>query len=603
MPLIRRWLGNTGRVNPTASGRGRAGATRRRAPARRDESEPGHRRPARVELSDEPRPGRRSRRADQRRDDEIPPWVRKAIFLFFAWAVGLLIAYWVINKLHTIILMLLVALFLSLAMEPPVDALGRRGWRRGNATALVGGVFLLATVGFFAAFGSVAFSQASQLVNNSSHYVHKIVDFLNGNFGTHINPNGLIHNLQSKNGTVQKFARNLAKDAPNVALTIGKGLLEIIVTFVFAFYLTADAPRVRRAICTRLPPRRQEIVLDTWELAVEKTGAYLYSRALQALACIAAVWVFLFVLGIPSSLALAIWVGIVSQFVPAVGTYIALILPALVALVYNPVDAVWVVGYLVAYQQFENYVLGPRIARFTLHIHPALTIGTVFAGALLLGPVGALLALPATAVIQGLISTYTDEQEVIETQLTAEERPARRRRVRLPPFSLRPRKVGRGRAKAGRGASAGGGEHPNASEKATRADPSPKVRKASKTTKTAKAAKAAKPAKTRAGANGSRARRAPGAATTRSKPSKTRTGASRGSSSGKASAARGRTANGRSKKSGTASKWPVAAAAAKRSTNGKVAKKATTSSRSGNGRKARSGGAAGRRRASASGRR
>ena len=374
-------------------------------------------------------------------DQQVPPWLRRAIALFFMWVVGLVVAYWVVQKLRVVILMLAVALFLSLAMEPPVNLLVKRGWPRHGATGLVWGAFLLVTIGFVAAFGSVAFTQTSQLVNNTGHYVRNVVSFVNRDFGTHINANGLIRNLQSRNGAVQRFGRSLERDAPNVALTIGKSLLEIVVTFIFAYYLTADSQKVRRAICSRLPPHRQQIVLDTWELAVEKTGAYLYSRGLQALICTVVVWVFLFLLGIPSSLALAIWVGVVSQFIPTFGTYLALILPALVALLYSPVDAIWVVAFLVGYQQFENYLLGPRIARRTLKIHPALTIGAAFAGVLLLGPVGALLALPFVAVVQALVSTYTDEQEVIETHLTTPDAPRRRRRVRLPRFSLARRRA------------------------------------------------------------------------------------------------------------------------------------------------------------------
>ncbi|HEV2311180.1 MAG TPA: AI-2E family transporter [Acidimicrobiia bacterium] len=373
-------------------------------------------------------------------DQQVPPWLRRAIALFFVWVIGLVLAYWVVTKLRVVILMVAVALFLSLAMEPPVNRLVKRGWPRHGATGLVWGAFLVVTIGFVAAFGSVAFTQTSQLVNNTAHYVRNVVAFVNRDFGTHINANGLIRNLQSPNGAVQKFGRSLAKDAPNVALTIGKSLLEIIVTFIFAYYLTADAQKFRRTICSRLPPRRQQIVLDTWELAVDKTGAYLYSRFLQAIICTAAVWVFLFLLGIPSSFALAVWVGVVSQFIPTFGTYLALVLPALVALLYDPVDALWVIAFLVGYQQFENYILGPRIARRTLKIHPALTIGAAFAGVLLLGPVGALLALPATAVIQALLSTYTDEQEVIETDMTTPDAP-RRRRIRLPRLSFTRRKV------------------------------------------------------------------------------------------------------------------------------------------------------------------
>jgi predicted PurR-regulated permease PerM len=283
----------------------------------------------------------------------------------------------------------------------------------------------------------VAFTQASALVNDTPHYVRNVVQFLNRDFGTHINANSLIHDLQSKNGAVHQFGQDLANSAGDVALTIGTGLLQIVVTFVFALYLTADGPRFRRAILSRLPRQRQEIVLDTWELAFEKTGAYLYSRTIQAAVCTATVWLFFFLLGVPSALALAIWVGVVSQFIPTVGTYIALVLPALVTLVNDPSDTIWVLAFLVGYQQFENYFLGPRIARYTLKIHPALTIGTVFAGALLLGPVGALLALPATAVVQALVSSYTEEQEVIETALTAKPDAKRRRRFRIPAFSLR----------------------------------------------------------------------------------------------------------------------------------------------------------------------
>jgi predicted PurR-regulated permease PerM len=372
-------------------------------------------------------------------DDEIPRWVRRAIALFFAWVVGLLVAYWVLNRIRTIVLMLVVALFLSLAMEPVVNGLVKRGWRRGGATGVVMGVVLIGVIGFVVAFGSVAFTQASQIVDNAPHYVRNIVRFLNDDFGLGIDASSLISDLHSKTGAVHQFGQDLADAAPDVGLAVAEGLFQIIVTFIFAFYLTADGQKFRRALCSRLPQHRQQVVLDTWELAVEKTGAYLYSRTIQAAVCTVVVWLFFFILGIPSSFALAIWVGVVSQFIPTFGTYIALVLPLLVTLVHSPVDSIWVLAFLVGYQQFENYVLGPRIARFTLKIHPALTIGTVFAGALLLGPVGALLALPTTAVIQALVSTYTQEQEVIESDLTAEPMAKKDRAAALRRLLRRPR--------------------------------------------------------------------------------------------------------------------------------------------------------------------
>jgi predicted PurR-regulated permease PerM len=191
---------------------------------------------------------------------------------------------------------------------------------------------------------------------------------------------------------------------------------------------------MRRSICSRLPRRHQQVVLDTWELAIDKTGGYLYSRGIQAAISAFVTWAFLFALGVPYALALGLWVGIVSQFIPTVGTYIAMVLPVVVALAQDPIDGLWVLLFLALYQQFENYVLGPRVTRRTMEMHPALAIGTVFAGGLLLGGIGAVLALPTAAVIQALISTHTTEQEVIDAALLREPAPRKHRLARLVGF-------------------------------------------------------------------------------------------------------------------------------------------------------------------------
>ncbi|MBM3671240.1 MAG: AI-2E family transporter [Actinobacteria bacterium] len=368
--------------------------------------------------------------------DEVPRWMRKAIALFFAWAVGLLAAYWVLDKLKSLIIMMIIALFLSMAVDAPVKALAKRGWRRGLATGVVLLGAVIITIGFVAAVGSIFIDQLTALVDDTPTYVRRITRFLNDDLGLGPDAKSLIREVESPDGAVRQFAKNLTDSAPKFALGIAEGLLQIVTTLIFAFYLAADGPKFRRAICSRLPRARQEIVLDTWELATEKTGSYLYSRIILATVSAFATWLFLFILDVPSALALGIFVGVVSQFIPTIGTYIAMVLPMLVALLNYPSDALLVGGFLILYNQFENYVLGPRVARFTLKIHPAITIGAVFAGGLLFGGVGAVLALPAAAVIQALVSAYAEEHRVIETELTREPRVRRRRMrwVRMPTF-------------------------------------------------------------------------------------------------------------------------------------------------------------------------
>lgn len=350
----------------------------------------------------------------------------RAVALVAAWVVGLLAAYWVLVRLQTLILMVLAALFLSLAMEPGVDRLARRGWRRGTATALILGVVMVFTVGFLAAVGSVFVEQASDLIDRGPQYIRDVEGFLDRELGISFDVDEVVRELQDAG------SETVTSSALDVTLDAFEALFEFVTVLVFAFYLAADGPRLRRTICSRLAPRRQEIVLETWELAVDRTGAYLWSRTILAAISAVATWIVLFALGVPNSFALAVWVGVVSQFIPTIGTYIAMALPLVVAFQNQPIDALWIGIFLVGYQQIENYVLMPRVTKHTMEVHPALAIGTVFAGALLLGGVGAVLALPATAVVQSLISAYTTEREVVDDPLVEEppDRPSRWRAMR-----------------------------------------------------------------------------------------------------------------------------------------------------------------------------
>ncbi len=365
--------------------------------------------------------------------DPVPPWLRRAIALFFVWAVGVLIAWWLVVKLRSVLLMVLAALFVALAMEPPVNYLvRRRGWRRGAATGVVLlGVIVIGLV-FVAAIISIVAQEIASLVDEAPKYLRDIQHFLNHDLGLDVHLNNVIRDLQRPGGPLQNFADDAASGALDITGYVLSLALHVVTTLVFAFYLTADGPRLRRSICSLLPPERQRTVLDTWEIAIDKTGGYLYSRGIQAAVSATATWLVLLILGVPYSLALGLWVGVVSQFIPVIGTYIAMVLPVLIAVTRDPIDALIVLGFLVLYQQFENFVLGPRITKHTMNVHPALAIGTVFVGAALVGPIGAVMALPATAVIQAVVAAYGQRYEVIPTSLTSEpERPKRSLRDRM----------------------------------------------------------------------------------------------------------------------------------------------------------------------------
>lgn len=344
-------------------------------------------------------------------------WI-KAIAIFWVGGILTLLFLYLFERLFNLVLLLLVSLFLSLAVEPGVNYLARRGWRRGSATALILLVIFFASLAFVLAMGTLAARQVADLLTNSEDYVTRVVDFINDTFGTSIDPAETIAAIQDPDGPVQEFIRSQQDTALRLSLTVLNLLLQALSVALFTFYLVADGPRLRRAICSRLRPATQLRVLETWELAIDKTGGYLYSRALLAALSAFAHWVLFQSLGIQAPLALAIWVGLISQFVPVVGTYIAGALPVILTLVDSPPKALVIVIFVVLYQQVENYLLLPRITARTMDLHPAVAFGSALAGAAVLGAVGAVLAIPAAAMVQALASAYGRRHEVIDSDLT-----------------------------------------------------------------------------------------------------------------------------------------------------------------------------------------
>jgi predicted PurR-regulated permease PerM len=365
-----------------------------------------------------------------------PPWLRRAIALLLLGAAGLLIVFWLVVRLRSLLVTLLVSLFLAFAIEPAANVLARRGWRRGLATAAVFAALVVAVVVFVTALGSLLVGQVSDLVDALPRYVQQAAAFLNQTFGADLDGSKLAEQLQHNQG-VRDFVNGVAAVAVGLSTTLVGLVLQGFTVGLFTFYLVADGPRLRRTVCSVLRPDRQQLALRIWDLAIESTGGYVYSRALLAGVSAVATWLALTLIGVPYPLALGLWVGLVSQFVPSIGTYLAGALPVLIALFEDPVDALWVLIYITAYQQFENMVLSPRITARTMSLHPAVAFGAVIAGGAILGPIGALLALPAAASIQAMVSSYAHRYEVVASPLTEQSpHPREAGSPRSPPESL-----------------------------------------------------------------------------------------------------------------------------------------------------------------------
>jgi predicted PurR-regulated permease PerM len=341
------------------------------------------------------------------RDVDIQPRRAFTLALFATFGVlGALTVWGMLSRAGFVLGLLLVSFLASAACEPLVDTLERRGVRRGTAAAvLLGAVVLLLLLGSVLA-GTAAVSQFTDLRDSLPVVIADLESFLRSQLGLDVSLGWLQDRLSGAE------LSSVAGDLTARVLGIVGGFLAAL---LITFYLIVDGRRIRRAACSLLPPQHQGEVLRVWDLAVAKTGGYLVAKTTLA-SISAVVHALAFTLaGVPYAIPLGIWVGLVSQVIPIIGTYLALGFPVLVSLAAgSPGTAVGVLIIGTVYQQIENYVLAPRLTRNTMDLHPLAGFVGILASAAIFGPAASLLAAPVLATLQGVVSAYVTRHEILD---------------------------------------------------------------------------------------------------------------------------------------------------------------------------------------------
>ena len=315
----------------------------------------------------------------------------------------------VIDRLRSVILLLVVAGFIALLLNPLVVALQRRVRRRGIAVTLVTVLAVCAFAGLAVAFGYPLVNGISHLADNLPTYV------TNAEHGE-----GWIGRLVTKyhlETWVHKNAPKLAtygRDLAHPALSLGKGAVSLVFSlftiFVLVVLVLLEAPKLRTGLLGLMTPERADrYSAIAREVNRSVTGYMLGNFATSVIAGVV-VFATLFLLGVPFPVLWALWVALV-DFLPMIGGALAGIPVVLFAVTHSVSAGVVTLVVFLVYTQVENHVLNPVIMSRTVRINPLLVLVSILVGASLGswiggffgGFVAALLAIPAAGAIQVIV--------------------------------------------------------------------------------------------------------------------------------------------------------------------------------------------------------
>jgi predicted PurR-regulated permease PerM len=314
----------------------------------------------------------------------------------------LLYVTWISRQVLTWIL---VAIFLTLALNPAVEAFERRGLRRGIATAVTS----MLALGVMVAAGSLFIPT---LVNEATGFADELPDYVNdvsegrGPLGELVERYEIDERVRE---AVQGGDASSVLGLSDTALAITQSVITFIVAVVtiafMTFFMLLEGPRWMERFYGLLPEGSRETWRGIGRDIYRTVGGYVTGNLLISVIAGVSTTIVLLILDVPYAVALGLLVAIL-DLIPLAGATLAAIIVTAVAFLTSIPAGIIVLAFMIVYQQVENHLLQPLVYSRTVQLSPLAILISVLIGAKIAGILGALAAIPVAGTIQVLLLAW-----------------------------------------------------------------------------------------------------------------------------------------------------------------------------------------------------
>jgi predicted PurR-regulated permease PerM len=327
---------------------------------------------------------------------------------------------WAFISIRETMLTLFLALFAALVLEPVVQLMERHlpMGRGACATTLILGLLAVAIVftllllsplaGSFRDFVDALPGMVEDIQNNSS-------------LGQWLNEHSSAPETAQAN--VKEIAQGIGNAAGGVlgVIVSGFSLVLALVTAIFlTLFLMIDLRRLIEAVDTLLPPSQSDAWARVSERIITAVSRTMLGNIAISIICGTIYGVSAWILGTPYPVVMGVIAGLL-DLVPMVGATVAGTILVLATLTQGLTPALIMLGIVLVYQQFENYVLQPTILGKAADVSGFFVIVSVMIFGALLGVIGAIIAVPIIASIQIVVKELTSERRLKMAALKEEE--------------------------------------------------------------------------------------------------------------------------------------------------------------------------------------
>jgi predicted PurR-regulated permease PerM len=297
-----------------------------------------------------------------------------------------------------ILVLVLVAAFLAIGLDPAVRRLQAWGLGRGQAV----GTIFLAAIAFIVAFiVAVIPPLVRQITSFATNLPQDIRNFAQDHprIQEWVVENDIAGRLQDAVANVPAAISGSLGNVFGLAGSVLAALFSLLTVLILSVYFLLSLSRIHEGTLRLVPKSRRARVSTLVDPILERIGGYIAGQVTVAVIAGVLAGFFLAIVGVPFPIALALWVTI-AALIPLVGATLGAIPAVIVAFFTSTGLGVATLAYFLIYQQVENYLIHPRVMTRAVDISPAAVLLAALIGGNLLGFVGALMAIPAAAAIK-----------------------------------------------------------------------------------------------------------------------------------------------------------------------------------------------------------
>lgn len=343
---------------------------------------------------------------------KAPLWIPHALVMVMIAVFVFLFIFKSWSQVSGIFVTIFISFLLALAAEPLILKLESKGVsKKVSSLALIIAIVVIC-VSVIAVFGSIFISQLTGLLLNIPN-LYSQVQSLVFDYTHQTLPDG--GDLMSK--TFAQWGTNIGSQAIEVSFSFVGAILNIMTCLLLMYYLLSGGDRFRKSIVSWFEPQKQPHIWLLFSIIQKKISGFLGTRLILALLSIFFTSFVLMFTDTPYWLPLALFVGVISQFIPVIGTFIGSALPIFVSLSSKGItSALIILVFFIVYQQIESFFLTPKISSDALDINPAVAFCSVVIFSSLFGAIGAFLSIPITAIFIEVVRLTGERYDVIDLE-------------------------------------------------------------------------------------------------------------------------------------------------------------------------------------------